>query len=191
MKEYYKHILVVLVYRNTTDILDFIDSVNKNITESKIIIVNSYYDDESLELVRKIANSNNCDFINVENKGFSYGNNIGLKYALDNYDFDFVTCSNPDVVINKFEDKILTEYPDSIYGPEITTINGRKQNPMVIFKNDFINKLIYYSYTKNIRFFFILAVACSKVLRFVGRCSYAVKNMNSYPVFQLHGCFII
>ncbi|HFR3172669.1 TPA: glycosyltransferase family 2 protein, partial [Streptococcus suis] len=109
-------------------------------------------DDESLELVRKIANSNNCDFINVENKGFSYGNNIGLKYALDNYDFDFVTCSNPDVVINKFEDKILTEYPDSIYGPEITTINGRKQNPMVIFKNDFINKLIYYSYTKNIRF---------------------------------------
>lgn len=191
MKRYYKHIFVVLVYRNTTDILDFIDSVNEKVPESKIIIINSYYDNESLVKIREIASSYNCDFINVENKGFSYGNNVGVDYAINNYDFDYVTCSNPDVVINSFNDNILDEFPNSIYGPEITTTDGRKQNPMVIFKNDLIHKLIYYSYTKKIRIFFIFAVAFSKALRLVGRAFYSFKNLNSYQVFQLHGCFII
>nr|AOP02850.1 hypothetical protein YS394-orf13 [Streptococcus suis] len=191
MKEYYKHIFVVLVYRNTTDIVDFINSVREKVTGSKIIIVNSYYDDESLEIIRNIANRNKCDFLNVENKGFSYGNNIGLKHALANYHFDFVTCSNPDVIIRKFDDTVLNEFPDSIYGPEITTVDNRKQNPMMIYRNDFIYSLIYSSYTKKKRYLFIIAVLLSKIIRTIGRIFKEFKALNSYPVFQLHGCFII
>lgn len=191
MKPFYKHIFVVLVYRNTTDIVDFINSVRNEVSESKIIVVNSYFDDDSLNILKTISLENDCDFINVENKGFSYGNNIGLKYALEHYEFEYITCSNPDVVINKFDDIILDENPNMIYGPEITTADGRKQNPMMIKKSNLIYKLIYKSYKTSRRHLFIIAIILSKMCRLIGRLKYLFSIKPYYTVFQLHGCFLI
>lgn len=191
MRTYYKHIFVVLVYRNTTDIIDFIDSVKNKIRHCRIIVVNSYFDDESFNKIKLIVSENDCDFINVENKGFSYGNNVGIKYALDHYNFDYVTCSNPDVIINKFDDNILDSNPHLVYGPEITTLDGRKQNPMMLKKSNLIFNLIYKSYKKNKRILFFIAILLSKILRTIGRLIKMFSNKTYYPVFQLHGCFLI
>ncbi|MBA2796619.1 hypothetical protein [Streptococcus porcinus] len=191
MKEYYKHIFVVLVYRNIADVIGFIESVKKNVSNSKIIIVNSYYDDQSMKKVRSIATDKDCDFINIENKGFSFGNNVGIKYAIEYYEFEYVTCSNPDVVINKFDDTFLDCNPNLVYGPEITTADGKKQNPMMEKKYNRIYTLIYKSYKLNKRYLFIIAIILLKIFRSYGRLKHSFFNKRSYRVFQLHGCFLV
>ena len=52
MKQYYEIIYVVLVYKNFNDILDFLNSV-KNQKNKKIIIVNSFYDEQTSKKLKK------------------------------------------------------------------------------------------------------------------------------------------
>ncbi|HAO06387.1 MAG TPA: glycosyltransferase family 2 protein [Chryseobacterium sp.] len=63
---------------------------------------------------------NNTDLIIIkgkENKGFSAGNNIGLKYALQRNDFDFVWLLNNDTIVEK---NALTELTKHLnLNPEI------------------------------------------------------------------------
>ena len=62
----------------------------KKIPSCKVIVINAYYDDESLNKVREVAETNNCDFYNIENKGYSYGNNYGISRANENYNYEYV-----------------------------------------------------------------------------------------------------
>lgn len=48
-----------------------------------------------------------------ENKGFSAGNNIGLKYALQKNDFEFVWLLNNDTIVKKNSLSELTEHINS------------------------------------------------------------------------------
>ena len=65
-------VFVVLVYRNTQDLKDFFSSLN--IPNSKVVVVNSFYNDETKSEFEQIAIDNGADFLNVENKGYGYGN---------------------------------------------------------------------------------------------------------------------
>lgn len=44
--------------------------------------------------------------MNVENKGYSYGNNRGIEYCHNNYEYDYIIISNPDIIIKKFDFKV-------------------------------------------------------------------------------------
>lgn len=190
-KEIYKYIVVVLVYRNTTDIIDFIESVKKTLHDYKIIIVNSYYDDASKVIFEEISTKYNCVFLNVENRGYSYGNNIGVRYAEENFRYDYIICSNPDIIIKKFDESILRDVPNAIYGPEIITKNGNKQNPMMVRKNKFTRSLIYKGYKRDYRLLIIIGIGINKITREFYRLIYKIRKKSSYCVSQLHGSFII
>ena len=62
MMQCYDFIFIVLVYRNTDDVIEFIDSVRDTTKNSRIIIVNSYYNDNSMKKVREIAHSCSLPF---------------------------------------------------------------------------------------------------------------------------------
>lgn len=66
--EYYKYVFVILVYRNTNDLEDCLASITEKVSSCKSVIVNAYYDDDSLHEVERIANLYHCDFISIENK---------------------------------------------------------------------------------------------------------------------------
>ena len=89
-KTYYENIFVVLTYRNTDDLEDFLKSVERFVKSYKVIIINSYYDDSSKFKFADIAKQYNCDFINVPNKGYSVGNNYGIKYAQKPSAYDLI-----------------------------------------------------------------------------------------------------
>lgn len=42
-----------------------------------------------MECIKRISINDGCDFINIENKGYEFGNNIGFRYTLENYDFKY------------------------------------------------------------------------------------------------------
>ena len=69
--EYYKYIFVILVYRNTGDLVECLESIKAKVSSYKSIVVNAYYDEASKLEVERIASIYQCDFINIENKGYS------------------------------------------------------------------------------------------------------------------------
>ncbi|MCM1257608.1 MAG: hypothetical protein NC307_07115 [Roseburia sp.] len=189
--QYYKYVIVVLVYRNTEDIIDFIKSSRATISNFRIIIVNSFFDNESKSIFEKIAKEYDCDFLNVENKGYSYGNNCGIEFAKNHYAFGYLICSNPDIIIENFNEKVMEKYPDQIYGPEIITKNGKKQNPMLVRNNKFSYHLIYKGYSKRKKIYILLGLMINKLSRFLCRSYMLILKKKEYRVFQLHGSFLI
>ena len=84
----YDFIFVVLVYRNTSDLVDFFASLK--LERTRVIVVNSFYDEESELQFKQIAESNHAEFLSVPNKGYGAGNNRGVEYALKHYDFKYL-----------------------------------------------------------------------------------------------------
>lgn len=188
--EFHDYIFVVLVYKNTVDIIDFIESVKKQTIDFKIIIVNSYYDDNSMQCFAKITYDNNCDFINIPNKGYSYGNNVGINYAKIHYKFQYLICSNPDIIIKEFK-MMKSIDKNGIYCGNIVAKDNRKQNPMRSCESNLYNKLIYIGYKKNLKSLICLGVFINKLYNQL----YSVKRFffrkEYYKIFQPHGSFII
>ncbi len=49
--------------------------------------------------IEKISFDHSYDFINIENRAYSYGNNIGIKHANEKYNYKYLVISNPDIII--------------------------------------------------------------------------------------------
>lgn len=191
---YVRNIFVVLTYINSADLIDFIASVRENVNDFKIIIVNSFHDDGSKKAIEQIAKDNNCDFINLENKGYSYGNNYGIAYALQHYKFDFLTVSNADIIVNKYN---TNELPSKgIFAGVIIARDGRAQNPMIVHEYKLREKLCYEAFKKKQKWKLLFAVGMNKIDRTlflimhrnIGRD--AKNKLRMIKVYQGHGSFI-
>lgn len=192
MKKKFKYIIVILVYRNTQDLKECIESINDNITNKRIVVVNSYYDEESKLNCKNIAESLNCDFINVVNKGYSFGNNQGIDFALLNYDFDYIIVSNPDTIVVRFDDSLLNDnFEYDIIAPKITTLTGKRQNPMTVYRHAIIDKSIYIGLKKDLKSLFILGIMCNKILRILNVIKHKILHNKIYTINCAHGSFII
>lgn len=73
----YRVVFVVLVYRNTQDLRDFFKYID--IKDSHTIVVNSYYDEQTVIEFKKIALKAEADFISVPNKGYGAGTTLELS----------------------------------------------------------------------------------------------------------------
>jgi len=179
-------VFVVLVYRNAEDLLDFFD--NYRVPNSKVVVVNSYYDEPTDRKFHEIANRFDADFITVPNKGYGAGNNKGCEYALNNYQFRYLVISNADVTIEKLGIESLKKYENSIIAPKIINRAGRNQNPSVPFKPSYLlenfRRWIYIgNHTKIIWAYFVLS-------RFKKVLFYAISRVRK-KIFSAHGSFII
>ncbi len=185
MKEY-NYVFVILVYRNFEDLRECIESIQDKVMNYRIIIVNAYYDFESENNVKKIAETYDCDFLSEPNKGYSYGNNAGIKYASLNYHFEYIIVSNPDIVINKFPDN---KYMGDIIAPEIIAASGRTQNPMYIKYNNLTDWMVYRSFKNNQKWLLFVALGINKLVR--NYSCFLHKDKNTYSIYAAHGSFVL
>jgi len=191
VKKHFDFVIITLTYENSQDIMDFIVSAKLKIQGTfKIIIVNSFFDNESQEIISDIAKKENCDFLPIENKGYGYGNNQGINWALEHYDFKYLIISNPDIEILNLSVSDLNS-SDEIIGPNIRTLSGKKQNPYFYFKLGFIEMLKYYAFKFDSKTIFYFGIIINKFLResmlFINR----ILNKDKFRVYALHGSFII
>ena len=135
-----KIVFVILHYNNIDDTINCINSINRlkdNKIMKKIIIVDNCSPNKTGEELNNLYKEK--DYINVilldKNYGFSYGNNIGYKYALKEKP-DTIVVSNNDII---FEDNdFLINYYNlknennnfDIMSPDIINLNDRHQNPL-------------------------------------------------------------
>lgn len=186
---YYKFIFCILTYRNTSDIQDCLESIKKKVTSYKIIIVNSYYDDMSSDKLKKLAKEYDADFIEVPNKGYGYGNNRGIEWALREYTFDYLVISNPDIVIEKFNSDILEKYPRCVIAPEIRNLKGKAQNPYWYRENKLAEKLVYIGYKKKKQILLYTGFALTKFERIVALIKFKMHRKLAIKVYAAHGSF--
>ena len=192
MNEKIKYVFVILVYKNSSDLEDCILSIEKFVKSFRIIVVNAYYDEKTREDIQKISARYKCDFLNIENKGYSYGNNRGIEFANRKYNYDYVVISNPDIIIREFNEEILLSPSGyDIVAPEITAASGRKQNPMSIKRNVLSEYLEYKGFKHNNNALVVFGMLISKVSRIAYRLWYNIRNLSSYKIYCAHGSFVI
>ena len=183
----YDFIFVVLVYRNTQDQKDFFASLA--LSNSKVIVVNSFYDEESEKEFKQIAEANSADFISVPNKGYGAGNNRGVEFALEHYDFKYLVISNADVNILKMNVEALDDRKEGIYAPSIHTLSGKQQNPHMPFHCGMIDRAKYKYFQKNNWNVIMFFCALNKIFRmlFMG----IIRYFNGGKIYSAHGAFVI
>ena len=190
--DYYKYIFVILVYRNTHDLKECLESIKEKVPSYKTIVVNAYYDDSTKHEVESIANDNNCDFINIDNKGYSYGNNVGIEYARSNYLYDYVVISNPDILIEKFDDTFISaDFKYDIIAPNIIAASGKAQNPAMFKRLPFAEYLIYCGYKKSSKLFLMCGLAISKIVRVFISNIKKIRKQHVYDIYCAHGSFLL
>lgn len=182
----YDFIFVVLVYRNTSDLLDFFASLK--LERTKVIVVNSFYDKESEQQFEQIAESNHADFLSVPNKGYGAGNNRGVEYALKHYDFKYLVISNADVEIKRQNLADLEKYGEGIFAPKIQTLSRKNQNPSCPFVPSLLTeKYKKWCYFGNHRKLIWLYYMSSRLKK----CMYYIFWKYRRYVFSAHGAYVM
>ncbi len=189
-KKYYDCIFVLLVYANTDDVKDYIKSLEKFDFSRKLIIVNSYYDDASMKEAQRVAEKYDCDFINVENKGYSAGNNRGIEYAQANYNFEYLIVSNTDMIIEKFNFDYLKSLGEGVIGPKIITNSGKNQNPFYVDKKRFPRAEYHFMKTRNKLGYFSI-IGLNKIVKWIFFTKCFILGIHESRIYAVHGSFII
>ena len=120
--------LVILNYNDYKTTIDLISHV-KNYNEIDcIVVVDNKSTNNSFEMLKK-ANDNTWHLIaSPQNKGYAFGNNIGIKYLIDNFDVDIIGIVNPDIKFsNEFVYKIKKSFEK--YYKEYAIITGLQLKP--------------------------------------------------------------
>lgn len=186
MKQKYDIVFVVLVYRNTADLKDFF--LHNDVKNSHTIVVNSYYDDSSMNDFKNIAEVNGASFISVPNKGYGAGNNRGVEYALAHFEFKYLIISNADIMIEQLELSTLEKCGDVLIAPKIITLKGKNQNPSAPFPPHKPSlRIMKYIYEKGNRTMAWPMHAWSRLKKIF---YYMISPFHKY-VFSAHGAFVI
>ena len=97
--------IILLNWNNEEDTIECIESLKKiNYNNYKIIVIDNGSEEKSVQKIEK-KYSDLCIIKNRSNLGFAGGNNVGIKYAIDN-DVDYVLLINNDTIV---EENFLTE----------------------------------------------------------------------------------
>lgn len=189
MKEAYKYVFVVLTYRNAEDLYDFEKSAKEVFGDYHVIVVNSYFDEQTEKRIRQIAEDIGGTFFSVENKGYGAGNNAGIEFAINNYSFEYLIVANADLIFRSFDDKNLPK-ENAIIGPALTTVTGKAQNPYWDKERKSIEKTIYKGHKKRSKLCMYWGQGINRVLReiFLKRSAHSEKPVRVYAV---HGACVM
>ena len=119
--------------------IECIDSIMKNtsIDDYRIIVVDNASNNGSYErLLEYYEGQTRIEWIhNDRNYGFSTGNNIGYRYAKNNFSPQYILIGNNDLVFHQADfvqrlRKLGEEYPFYVAGPDIVNLKGEHQNPL-------------------------------------------------------------
>lgn len=189
MKSNYKYIFVVLVYKNTDVLEDFFNSLT--LTDSKVIVVNSFYDEQSEKKCKEVALNNSADYISVPNKGYGYGNNVGTQFVMEHYDYDFLVISNSDIVIKKIDTLEKYRGESIIIAPKTTIKTGKHQNPDTPWELKFIYPMLSYALNHKNSLVYTLCHIFTRLNREIFKLYSRIMKKEKYQIFSAHGSFFI
>ncbi len=141
--------IVILNYNTFEDVVDCVSSIRASThTEYKIYIVdNMSTDDSFMNLSDEFENRNDVIIISSDkNGGYSYGNNIGIKAAIQD-GCDYILISNPDIVyydsaIDEMKNYLVEHDDVAIVGPSCKSLDAEESQ---LFRKVYTDKLYTFS----------------------------------------------
>ena len=114
--------IIILNYNSYQDTLLCIERLLSFKDDFHIIVVDNHSSDQSLELIRE--KYPDLDLLALkDNLGYSYGNNAGMKYAIEKYHSKYLGIINPDVLLDT--DSILKKGIKLLEDPSIVVVGGK------------------------------------------------------------------
>lgn len=104
-----KNGIIILNYNDWKNTSLMLEDIQKYKVLDYIIVVDNCSTDESVKKLKKFENKKIKIVVANKNKGYAAGNNIGIKYLIENYEVDNIIISNPDIIVREEEIKILME----------------------------------------------------------------------------------
>ena len=101
--------LVVLNYNDSDTVIRFVESIIDYIAIDVIIVVDNCSTDNSYERLQNLKYEKIAVIRTKRNGGYGYGNNVGIKVAIEKYSADYIIICNPDV---KFTEKVVISCRD-------------------------------------------------------------------------------
>lgn len=98
--------LIVLNYNDYKTTSKFLEKIKDYKTIDHIVVVDNNSSDDSYELLLKYKSDKIHIIKSEKNGGYSYGNNYGIKYAMKEFNTEYIIISNPDVF---FEEKVVDD----------------------------------------------------------------------------------
>ncbi len=107
-----KTVAILVNYNNSSDTIEAVKSLQKQtLPFEKILIVDNNSTDSSLSALHNEFVSNEIQILHSKaNNGFAAGNNLGIRYALKNLDFDYFLIINNDTISDKNLNEKFVEY---------------------------------------------------------------------------------
>lgn len=102
-----KTAIIILNYNDYKTTNDMINQIKDYECLDKIVIVDNCSLDDSYNKLKKYESDKIKVIKTDENKGYSYGNNYGIKYLIKNYKIDNIIISNPDIIVKEKDIKTL------------------------------------------------------------------------------------
>jgi len=178
--------IIILNYNSDVDTIRLSEAILTNLPEKYFIVIVDNDSKSKLNIKAFVDLKNRAD-INIgrliyiqstENGGYAKGNNIGLRWAVEN-GFEIGFIANPDIEINDFGVfeglvAVLNLNPRlGMIGPEIENPQGVLQMPpRNVFRRMFYN------------FLYPLSEIYSRA-----RKIYEVNRKGYYDCYTVHGCF--
>lgn len=129
--------IVILNYNSSGDCIKCVSYLKKQVEiEVEIIIVDNCSCSEDLVIVEKLCKEEDCTLlINTENRGYSAGNNLGLRYVAKS-GYQYVLIANPDMefpqtnYLATMVKRMAADRRIAIICSDIVGADGMHQNPM-------------------------------------------------------------
>ena len=108
VRQFDNHIVIIILnYNNYDQTKVCVDKLIWLGVSADIVIVDNCSTNDSYDILKnKFVDFENIDVIKSEkNGGYSYGNNFGIKYAIEKNNYEYICIMNPDVILedNCFE----------------------------------------------------------------------------------------
>lgn len=191
---------VILHYKSINETIKCISNIKNNLNGNYEIIVvdNNSLDNNEIEQIKEYTTHL---ILLDENVGFAKANNIGCKYAIDNFKPDYLIVINNDIFItqNNFLEIIKEndkKYHFDMLGPWIDSRTGESCNPfpLIYGKENVINEINYCNK--------LIKIYRNSLLTFMLNIYLNIKHIIKKPIVPvngkeislgvgLHGCAII
>ena len=93
--------IVILNYNDSKTTSEMLDTIKSFKILDHIVVVDNNSSDNSVEVLEKYKSKKIDIVTNKENKGYAYGNNVGIRFLRDAYKCDNVIISNPDIIVSE------------------------------------------------------------------------------------------
>lgn len=124
-----KNGIVILNYNDSENTSLILEDIKNYKNLDTIVIVDNKSTDDSVKKLKKWENNKIKLVVAEENRGYAAGNNVGIRYLLNNSKVDNIIISNPDIIVLEKDIEALTK---NLEEEEISLIAPRIKEPIGI-----------------------------------------------------------